>query len=270
MAERRRLQIDHETRYAFTTPARHGVQQARLTPRTGSSQTVEDWALDVEGARAEATFNDQYGNRVTLLCMTPGAVEIVIRARGTLTTVDAAGVVGPHEGVTPLWLFRRVTPRTTLGAGLRGLLAELPPEEHPITLLHALSNLLADRIAYDVGRTDSETTAEQAFAAGRGVCQDHAQAFIGCVRALGFPARYVSGYLLMDDVIEQDAGHAWAEAYLDSLGWVGFDVSNRISPDSRYVRVAVGLDSSEAAPISGVLDGACPGEMSVAVRVQQQ
>jgi transglutaminase-like putative cysteine protease len=82
------------------------------------------------------------------------------------------------------------------------------------------------------------------------VCQDHAHIFIGAARAADIPARYVSGYLMMNDRIEQDATHAWAEAHVEELGWVGFDISNGISPDPRYVRVATGRDYRHAAPLT--------------------
>lgn len=86
---------------------------------------------------------------------------------------------------------------------------------------------------------------------------------------MGFPARYVSGYLMMDDRIDQDATHAWAEAHISGIGWIGFDVSNCISPDERYIRVATGLDYKEAAPISGMRIGSSEETMSVSLQVQQ-
>jgi transglutaminase-like putative cysteine protease len=88
---------------------------------------------------------------------------------------------------------------------------------------------------------------------------------------MGYPARYVSGYLMMNDRVHQDASHAWAEAHVDGVGWVGFDVSNGISPDARYVRVATGLDYREAAPISGLRFGAMVEKrLSIDIQVQQQ
>ena len=101
------------------------------------------------------------------------------------------------------------------------------------------------------------------------MCQDHAHIFLSAARLLGHPARYVSGYLMMQDRVDQDATHAWAEVHFDALGWVGFDVSNRISPDSRYVRVATGLDYREAAPIYGMRHGDSDEALSVTVQVEQ-
>jgi len=87
---------------------------------------------------------------------------------------------------------------------------------------------------------------------------------------LGYPARYAGGYLMMNDRIQQDAGHAWAEVHVENIGWVGFDISNAISPDSRYVRVATGLDYREAAPVSGMRFGASSESLDVSIQVQQQ
>jgi len=127
-----------------------------------------------------------------------------------------------------------------------------------------------DEVAYESGHTDAETSAEEALGRGRGVCQDHAQIFVACARMLGVPARYVSGYLMMDDRIEQEATHAWAEAWVQGLGWVGFDISNGISPDPRYVRVATGRDYRDAAPVTGISFGALTEELSVELAVEQQ
>ena len=105
---------------------------------------------------------------------------------------------------------------------------------------------------------------------GSGVCQDHTHVFITIARLFGYPARYVSGYLMLENSIEQNASHAWAEVHLEGLGWVGFDVSNGISPDDRYVRIATGLDYREAAPVSGIWFGGGKESMTVKLQVQQQ
>jgi transglutaminase-like putative cysteine protease len=127
-----------------------------------------------------------------------------------------------------------------------------------------------DAIVYTPGSTDTGTTAEQAITQAKGVCQDHAHSFCAAARLMGLPARYVSGYLLMDDRAQQDATHGWAEAHIDGLGWVGFDVSNGICPDERYVRVATGLDYREAAPVTGMHFGGGGEVMLVSLQVQQQ
>ena len=104
---------------------------------------------------------------------------------------------------------------------------------------------------------------------GHGVCQDHAHVFITAARLLDYPARYVSGYLLLSDQIEQEASHAWAEVLVPDLGWVGFDVSNGYSPDERYVALATGIDYLEACPISGIRLGNSDESMVVSLQIQQ-
>ena len=137
-------------------------------------------------------------------------------------------------------------------------------------MLHELSAHILSTVEYRTGATGVDTNAEQAITAGAGVCQDHAHIFVAAARSMGYPARYVSGYLMMDDRVHQDASHAWAEVHVEALGWVGFDISNGISPDRRYVRVATGLDYRDAAPISGVRFGAGGEAMSIDIQVQEQ
>jgi transglutaminase-like putative cysteine protease len=220
----------------------------------------------------ELEYDDQHFNTVTLVGVNPGATEVTVTCRGMVETQDNAGVIGRHSGHLPLWSFLRQTPLTRPGAKLRALLRELPGKDDgaPLDYLHALSDLVRDRIAYRTGTTEVGTTAEEAVIHGYGVCQDHSHIFIGAARLADIPARYVSGYLMIDGSIEQEASHAWAEAHVDGLGWVGFDVSNGISPDPRYVRVATGHDYRDAAPVTGITFGAAGQVLRVEVAVEHQ
>jgi transglutaminase-like putative cysteine protease len=202
----------------------------------------------------------------------PGTTEVTVTCSGVVETQDHAGVIGRHSGHLPLWSFLRQTPLTRPGPRLRSLLREVPERDiaAPLGFLHALSDLIRDRITYQAGTTHSATTAEEAVVHGYGVCQDHTHIFIGAARSLGIPARYVSGYLLMDDRVDQEATHAWAEAHVDGLGWVGFDISNGISPDPRYVRVATGHDYRDAAPVTGISFGTADHSLRVEVAVERQ
>ena len=265
-----RLAIDHTTHYVFSGPVVHGLQRLRLTPKASAGQSIASWSVHLEGARLQVEYDDHNANHVTLIAFEPRATEVTIRCEGVVDTADNAGIVGRHSGFLPLWHFTEQTALTQGGAKMRAFLSQLGPQADRVATLHALSALVRGTVAYEGGHTDSATTAEGVLAAGRGVCQDHAHVFIGGARALGIPARYVSGYLLMDDRIDQDAGHAWAEAHIDGLGWVGFDVSNGISPDQRYVRVATGRDYRDAAPITGIRYGARDETMHVKLAVEQQ
>ena len=265
-----RLRIHHQTSYHYDTPVQYALQQIRLRPKEDAGQKVLQWKLEIEGGKQELEFRDQHGNVVDLVSIDPGRQDLHIRCDGEVETADQAGIIGRHEGPAPLWYFERNTELTRPGPGTRKLVNALGNDyETGIAHLHALSALVLETICYETDHTHAETTAEQALAAGHGVCQDHAHAFIAAARSLGYPARYVSGYLMMNDRVEQDASHAWAEAHLDGIGWVGFDVANGISPDERYVRVATGLDYREAAPISGLRLGDSDESMVVTLHVEQ-
>ncbi len=266
-----RLAIRHTTRYRFADPIAHGLQRLRLTPKETQGQKILDWTMEYEGAREELTYEDQNHNHVTLVSVLEGAQQVVVTCRGTVQTEDKAGVIGQHAGHLPLWAFLGHTDLTRPGPRIRQLIASVArSDEGMVATLHNLSAAIRDRVGYDVGHTQVDTSAEDACAAGHGVCQDHAQIFVAAARTLEIPARYVSGYLMMDDRIEQEATHAWAEAWVQGLGWVGFDVSNGISPDPRYVRVATGRDYRDAAPVTGISFGALTEELSVELAVEQQ
>jgi len=265
-----RLSITHNTHYRYDVPVSYSLQQVRMTPKNRSSQTIVRWEIEVEGGTREVEFVDQHNNHVVLIGIEPGRSEISIVSKGEVETNDTHGVIGKSGGFIPLWYFNRSTNLTASGKGVRALVAELGKDyTSSLEWLHALSKQISDTISYQTYSTHSSTTAEDAIRLGQGVCQDHAHIFISSARLMGFPARYVSGYLMMNDRIEQEASHAWAEAYVEELGWVGFDVSNGIAPDERYVALATGLDYSEAAPISGMRLGDSLESMDVSLQVQQ-
>lgn len=264
-----KLNITHTTSYSYDNPVSYGLQQVRLTPVSNSQQTVLNWDITVEGGRKELSFQDHFKNNTILVQADPGQQEVRITASGEVETRDSSGILGMVYGTAPLWLFQQQTGRTTPGRGIRKLSKIIGSTDNALNDLHSLSKAILEEVPYGIGDTNAGTTAEEALNAGSGVCQDHAQIFIASAREAGIPARYVSGYLQLNDSVDQDASHAWAEAHVDGLGWVGFDVSNGISPDERYVRLAVGRDSREAAPITGMRLGDASETMIVALQVQQ-
>lgn len=265
------LSISHSTVYKFKRSPSYGLQQLRLTPKTNKGQTTIDWSLEVTGGEIQVDFLDENANRVHLVAIDPNSTEIEIKSSGTLDIENNHGVIGAQKSFAPLWYFYRQTSLTEPKAGVKSLLKELGDDlQDPVAGFHTLSKLIGGKVNYETGETDSVTTAEEAISLGKGVCQDHAHIFISAAREAGYPARYVSGYLMMNDRIDQEATHAWAEVHIPSLGWVGFDVSNGISPDDRYVRIATGLDYSQAAPISGMIYGGGGESLRVDIQVQQQ
>ena len=263
-----RLKVSHQTRYSYDAPVPYALQRLRLTPRTGGNQNVLSWSVEVTGARTEVRFADQFSNDTHLVSIAGEPNLIEVTARGEVEVRDTAGVFGAHAGFAPLWLFEHQTALTAPGPSINEIAREVGGG-NDLDRLHALAALIGGRVAYRVGATAASTTAEEAVALGEGVCQDHAHIFLAAARGLGYPARYVSGYLLMDGAREQVATHAWAEAHVHGLGWVGFDVSNAISPDARYVRLAVGRDYRDAMPVSGIRLGAAQERLDVHITVEQ-
>jgi|32_taG_2_1085360.scaffolds.fasta_scaffold06212_2 transglutaminase-like putative cysteine protease len=267
-----RLKISHVTTYTYDSPDHYALLQLRMTPRSGHGQRVLDWTTSITGGTKELSFSDQYANNVDLLLVDRDATTVEIRSEGTVEVEDRAGVIGPNNGLAPVWLFTAATPATAPGPQLRKLAtqARRMEAENDLDRMHRLSAAILDAVPWATGRTDASTTAEAALDAGTGVCQDHAHIMIAVARLLGYPARYVSGYLMMDGQVDQNASHAWCEICLDPLGWVGFDISNGISPDDRYVRVALGLDYADAAPVHGHRMGSGVEAMKVHLQVARQ
>jgi transglutaminase-like putative cysteine protease len=263
-----RLKITHRTEYRYDAPVHYLLQRLRLLPVSGSTQTVLSWALAIEGAREEVRFVDHFGNDTRLLSVEGERDFITVEAAGEVVTRDTAGVSGPHQGFTPLWLYSHETPLTAIGSGVRELAASVG-KGTDIERLHRLMAVIGDRVAYTPGTTNAATPAEEALALKTGVCQDHTHIFAAAARAMGFPARYISGYLMLDAAVEQAASHAWAEAHVAGLGWVAFDAANGISPDERYVKVATGRDYRDATPVSGIRLGQAEEQLAVTVTVEQ-
>ncbi|NNC36260.1 MAG: transglutaminase family protein [Acidimicrobiales bacterium] len=264
------LKIKHTTSYHYQTPASYALQQIRLRPLANKAQKILSWELSLEGAEPQVQFMDQFENHVDLILLKPDAKDVVISFEGEVETYPTSGVAGQHNEPMPLWFYKHQTALTKNEIGVSELVKDIgSTSPDNLQALHQLSALILSRVSYQTGETNTFTTAEQAIMAGKGVCQDHTHIFVSAARELGFPARYISGYLMMNERIDQEASHAWAEAYVDGLGWVGFDVSNGISPDERYVQIARGLDYRDAAPSTGVIIGAQQENLVVSIQVQQ-
>ena len=263
------LKIHHSTRYTYDQPVPYALQQLRVTPKTKNTQKIHKWDVSVSGGAKMLQFDDHHENTVELISCDENTTEITILCDGVVEVNEAHGITGDHSGFAPLWLYLRGNDVTKAGTRVRKVTSSLTGTSGSLEWLHELSSAVREAVTYKPNSSEVGWTAEQALEAGHGVCQDHAHVFIACCRHAGIPARYISGYLMMNDRVEQDATHAWAEANIDGLGWVGFDVSNGISPDTRYVRVATGLDYTEAAPVSGTRFGDTRESLSVQVQVQQ-
>ncbi|WP_374388466.1 transglutaminase N-terminal domain-containing protein [Brevundimonas sp.] len=263
-----RIRIDHSTRYAYARPARFIVQMLRLTPKSCESQQVRDWRIETDVDARLRRGEDAFGNVVHSLYTERPTDALTIRVTGEVATVDTGGVIRGQNERLPPTVYLRDTPLTHADGGIVDF-AKAIPEGETLDRMHRLMGAIHRDVAFEVGSTSATHTAADAFAQKRGVCQDHAQIFIACARKLGVPARYVSGHLnRLDGQHDQDAAHAWAEAWVDGLGWVGFDPANGICPTDQYVRVAVGLDALGATPIRGTSYGGGVESLTVALHVR--
>lgn len=186
-----------------------------------------------------------------------------------MLTSEASGIVrGSLEPLPPLF-YLRGTPRTRTSDALFVFAAEsIGAGGDRLERLHALNAALRQRFPCVPDLPDAGCTASKAFEAGRKVSsRDVAQMFIAVARSLSVPARYVSGYRAEDAA--RSAPHAWAEAHVEGLGWVGFDPSTGLSPDESYVRVAIGLDASTAAATGGMRIGQGQEQLAVDLHVDQ-
>lgn len=263
------ISVRHVTRYTYAQPARYQVQSLRLTPSPFEGQRILSWSIKAPAIERAVRFRDGYGNTGHLLAVNEPTAEIVIEASGLIETSDRAGVVRGLVETAPLRVYLRQTPITAADEAIRKLAASASGDD-PLGKLHALMHAVRDAVDYRIGVTSAHTTAAEALAAGEGVCQDHAHVFIAAARHLGCPARYVSGYFLAGGEEPAEAGHAWAEAYVDGIGWIAFDPANRFCPTVNYVRLACGLDATSAAPVRGTRNGGHTEDLDVMVEVQPQ
>jgi transglutaminase-like putative cysteine protease len=269
-----RLSVHHLTRFTFDQPSGHSIHDVRLTPKPANGQRIVSWRIDGPGKRSD--WIDGHGNQVTSFSVAAQHDHVEIAVDGFY---EFSG--------SDQWLRYAETPTLPASFWLRNgglarhdetfdpLVADLAKRaadpSKRVMLLHELMARVQERIAYKTGVSTVDTTGAEALQRGAGVAQDHAHAFIACCRRLGVPARYVSGYLRNDDP-ELRVGrtsHSWAEAWVPELEWVGFDPANGISPRGEHLRVAVGLDYRDAAPVSGRRVGFGEAKMTVEAAIRR-
>jgi transglutaminase-like putative cysteine protease len=267
-----RIRISHATTYRYDTPPTGVTQMLRLTPRNHEGQYVVYWRVDLSEDCLLHQHEDAFGNIMHSFTAEGPFNELSVAVEGEVDTHDTHGVIRGAVERFPPSLFLRETALTQPDAAIidfaDGVRASAGTDV--LALLHGLMTALNQEITFDTDPTHSATTAAEAFALRRGVCQDLTHIFIAAARQLGIPARYVGGHFYrVDGVTAQDAGHAWVEAYVENLGWVGFDPTNGIATTEAHVRVAIGLDYLGAAPVRGTRFGGTGETLKVAVHVDQ-
>jgi transglutaminase-like putative cysteine protease len=260
-----RIRVSHETKLAFPQPARSLQLVLRMTQRSFESQYVLRWRVGVDLDATPRTSEDAFGSVVHSLSWHKPIESVLVTAVGEVHTQDAAGVVRGAVEEMPPTMFLRVSPLAQANAALREF-AESVAGDDPLDRLHRLMEAVHGALNFAPGY-GGESPASEAFAFKKGGPADFAHVFIACARALGVPARFVTGYCLADGALETEMS-AWAEALAPKIGWIAFDPVNNLCPNDRYVRVAAGLDANDAAPVR-VWTNVGDTEISASLRVEQ-
>jgi transglutaminase-like putative cysteine protease len=267
-----RIRVTYSTRYVYQAAARSILQILRLSPRSHEGQHVVSWRVETDADVQLKAGEDAFGNLIHVLSTDRPVSELTLTVRGEVRTVDAAGMVARTVERLPAGVYLRHTPLTEPDEALRRLGAAVAAEAgpDPLTRMHRLMAAVHEAMAFDAAATPVTATAAQALSLGRGVCQDLTHVFLAAARGLELPARYVSGHLVREDGdVNQEAGHAWAEVLIPDYGWVAFDPTNDLCPTDAYIRVAVGLDYLDAAPIRGARNGGGDEVMEVRLKVME-
>lgn len=281
--------IRHVTRYRYSAPIRESVMQLYMQPRSDGGQFLRSFQVTMEPRAQLFAYTDTMGNAVyhfdipqshsMLIIDVEATVEIARRPpmAETVSTEEWASLDGVREQADHFDMLAR-TGYTTATPSLDTFMQELSlgPEAiratyDPLSALHHLSRTLYAAFTYDRGSTTVDSPIDHALETRRGVCQDFTHIMLSIARSWGIPARYVSGYLFHerkgDERSAFDASHAWAEAYIPSVGWIGFDPTNNTLATERHIRVALGRDYADVPPSKGVYKGQAKGELAVAVSV---
>lgn len=249
-----KLQIRHEMRYHYDAPVRSSTQYLRLMPRDTARQKVFDWKL--EAPEPPVRTHDGYGNVLHVLTLDSSISEIDICTSGVVETVSALDTPSDFTGapLSPL-LFLRTTAHTRADGELAAFLDAFRREAGSLKGLRKLAAAIHASMRFHAHELPPSPGASEAFAARSGAGPDLVHAFIACARALGVPARYVSGYLCTHGKSgAQVATHAWAEAWIEGR-WSSFDLAHDAPIGEGYVKLAMGADYLDACPIRGVRIG---------------
>ena len=285
------LSVTHETRYLYNPPVEQAQHIAHLRPRDGGSQHLLQHALTIDpGTASRHESTDVFGNHRTFFSLQSPHSQLTVRAHSVVRTGPAAGAPvldTPWEDVREMFRFHA---RLHYDAATEFVFDSPYVTRDPAFAAYAAPSFLPGRgllaaaldlnarmfseFRYDSTATDVGTPALLALQARQGVCQDFAHIMLACLRSMGLPARYVSGYLLTNPppgqprLVGADASHAWVSVYLPAAGWIDLDPTNGRMAGEDYVCLGLGRDYFDVSPVRGVIHGGANHQLSVAVTVE--
>ena len=286
-------QVVHETRYAYSQPVLGSHQLAHLTPRQSAWQQVRSHRIVVEPEPSDrSSGTDYFCNEVLHFALDLPHATLTVRAE---SLVEVQSQIPGQNAATIQWEQATCSPARGTADFDPGLeyfriqspmvpfLEEVTDYARPSFLpgrpwLEAITELthrIRSDFIYDPKATTVTTGIDEVIMNRRGVCQDFAHLMISCLRSLGIPARYVSGYVLntasldAPPLVGADASHAWIAAHCPGLGWVAFDPTNGKLADLEFVTLGWGREFSDVTPLRGVVLGSATQSLSVAVRMER-
>jgi transglutaminase-like putative cysteine protease len=289
-----RLRVRHASSYRYADPVATSHHEAHLTPRSGPGSTVLDTQVSIEPTPIYRRDRyDYFGNATLTFSLHEPHQQLDVVA---VSLVDNHRVVLGDQALasSPPWevlrdQLRSARSREELGAleltfpTAQTAVSEevreyarpsFPPGQPMLVGVRDLTRRIHDDFRYDPKATLVSTPIEEVMERRHGVCQDFAHVQIACLRSLGLPASYVSGYLVTrpppgrEKLIGADASHAWVAVYSPGAGWVDFDPTNDLLPGDEHVTAAFGRDFGDVTPLKGVILGGGAHEITVGVDVE--
>lgn len=260
-----RLKIQHTTTFDYDQPISEAYTEMRLKPLDSGGQRCLSFTLVTEPQDAVLKYADHFGNEVHHFDVIQSHQKMVVAATSEVLTADR--YEGMADGLSPLDEFNYLSP--TVYAPHTSELIDFSASFHrtgdPLGSALAIMRAIHQRLIYEKGATDVKTTADQALALGRGVCQDFSHVMLAACRSQGLPARYVSGYLYNNG--HTAASHSWVDVLVPERGWLSLDPTHNREQTSQYVRVAIGRDYGDVPPTRGIFKGNAKEKMDVQVSV---
>jgi transglutaminase-like putative cysteine protease len=276
--------IRHLTRYRYSEPISESIMETRMHPRSDAHQHCLSFTLSVSPRCRAFAYRDHLGNNVHHFDIPGDHSQLTIIAESVVehqfqpdvpsclapdawSALDHLVQSGDYWEMLLPSTFARETPAVVeLAAKL-----DVRRRDDPLMLVQEINQRLFEYFDYVPKHTRVDSPIDEAIVSRKGVCQDFAHTMIALLRHVGIPARYVSGYLYRGsgdhDRSTPDASHAWVDAYLPQLGWVGFDPTNNLVANRRHIRTALGRDYADVPPTRGIFRGATESELYVAVHV---